>query len=157
MIDLKKYGIVEEEKRHCEESLYSMALIYNICNSRLSAFLKPYNLNPGKLNILVAIRFHGGQEGVSQVEISKHLIVSPSNMTKMVDKLQKEGMVNRESLPGDRRVNIVKVTPKAEKFLDQLWAEYQKIMDGFMDDFSKEDKKQTAFYLKNWLRMLLEK
>ena len=157
MSDLKKYGIIEEEKRYCEESLYSMALIYNICNSRLSAFLKPYNLNPGKLNILVAIRFHGRKKGVSQIEISKHLIVSPSNMTKMIDKLQKEGMVRRESLPGDRRVNIIKVTPKAEKFLDQLWVKYRKMMESFMGDLPTRDKKQTAFYLKNWLRMLLKK
>lgn len=157
MVDLKKYGIIEGEQRYCEESLYSMALIYNICNSRLSSFLKPYNLNPGKLNILVAIRFHGGKEGVSQVELSKHLIVSPSNMTKMIDKLQKEGMVKRESLPGDRRVNIIKVTAKAEKFLDELWVEYKKVMESFMEDFSDKDKEQTALYLKNWLRMLLRK
>lgn len=155
MIDLKKYGIIEENKDFCEESLYCTALIYNICNTRLTEFLKPYSLNPSKLNILVAARFHGGKEGISQVALSNHLIVTPSNMTKMLDKLEKEGLVVREALPGDRRVNIIKVTPKAEIFLDELWGQYLKIMESFMEGISSQDKEETAQYLKKWLRSLI--
>lgn len=155
MIDLKKYGIIEENKSFFEESLYCTALIYGICNNRLTEFLKSYELTPSKLNILVAVRFHGGQQGISQVDLSHHLIVTPSNMTKMLDKLEKDGLVTRQSLPGDRRVNIIKVTSKAEQFLDELWLGYLQVMETFMDGLSSEDKEQTALYLKKWLRALL--
>ena len=155
MIDLKKYGIIEENKSFFEESLYCTALIYNICNNRLTEFLKSYSLTPSKLNILVAVRFHGGQKGISQVDLSNHLIVTPSNMTKMLDKLENDGFVTREPLSGDRRVNIVKVTSKAERFLDALWTGYLQVMETFIDGLSLEDKEQTAVYLKKWLRALL--
>ena len=67
MSDLKRFGILEGGGKYYEEAIYSLALIYNICSNRMSSYLKGFNLTPGKLNILVAIRHHGGEEGISQV------------------------------------------------------------------------------------------
>ena len=153
-VDLAKFGINEKEGKFFEEAVYSTALIYNICNTRINHYLKQFNLNVGKLNVLVAIRHHGGEDGLSQVEISKHLIVTPSNMTKLLDKLEKEELVTRSPMQGDRRINIVRVTHKAKKLLDHVWPEYSGILKELMGNISKKDQERTAYYLKNWLHEL---
>ena len=156
MRDLQRYGIIEGETRSQEKAIYSLALIYNVCHNELAAFLRPYDLTPGKLNILVAIRFHGGKAGLSQVEVSKHLIVTPSNMTKLIDKLQAEGFVTRSAYEGDRRVNVVKVTKKAEELLDRIWGPYVEKLQKFMEPLSKKEQDTLAALLVKWLAALTE-
>ncbi len=155
MADLEKFGITLGQGKHHEEALYSVALIYNICNNRLNNFLKKYNLNTGKLNILVAVRHQGKEQGLSQVDISKHLIVTPSNMTKLIDKLEKEGLVMRLALEGDRRVNIIKVTKKCEHLLDGMWDEYTQELKRPMDKLGEKDREVIAAKLVKWLNCLL--
>lgn len=157
MVDLKQYGIIQGREKPYEEALYSLALIYSICNSDIGKFLKDYGLTIGKLNVLVAIRTHSGEEGISQVDVSKHLIVTPANMTKLIDKLEKEKLVTRSPLEGDRRVNILKVTKRAEELLDSLWPKYNVIMKKLMGSLNSNDQKAVASKLIKWLRVLLGK
>lgn len=154
MADLEKFGIIQGRGKEYEEAIYSLALIYNICDDRISSFLSKFDLSIGKFNILVALRFHGGNKGLSQVDISKHLIVTPSNMTKLLDKLEKEGYVKRFALADDRRVNIIKVTPKTENLLDSLWAQYGEILKGLTDGLTAEDRQVLAKKLVKWLGIL---
>ncbi len=156
MNNLDKYGIVVGRGKPYEEALYSLALLYNICSNKMTSFLKKYDLSIGKLNILAAIRTHGGDNGLSQVDISKHLIVTPANMTKLIDKLEKEGMVKRFPMEGDRRVNIIKVTKKAETLLDGMWDEYSSEMSSLMDKVPVKDREIIAEKLVKWLGTLME-
>ena len=77
MADLKKLGIYKGEGKYHEEILYSMAFLYSMISAEISHYLKDFGLSIGKLNILIAIKHHGGQEGLRQVEISEHLILTP--------------------------------------------------------------------------------
>ncbi|MBU4333169.1 MAG: MarR family transcriptional regulator, partial [Candidatus Omnitrophica bacterium] len=102
------------------------------------------------------IRTHSGAEGISQVDVSKHLIVTPANMTKLIDKLEKEKLVTRSPLEGDRRVNILRVTKRAEELLDGLWPKYNGKMKQLMGNLSINDQKDVASKLIKWLGVLLD-
>ena len=155
MTDLQQFGIFTGRGKHAEEAMYCLALIYNICNTKITNYLKKYGLSIGKFNILVAIKVHGGEEGLSQIDISKHLIVTPSNMTKLIDKLEKDGLVTRSPLPKDRRVNIIKVTKKAADLIDGIWEEYTKQLNEQMKGLDDEDKSIVAAKLVKWLNTLM--
>jgi len=154
-MSLAQYGIYREQGKEQEAIIYTTALLYNILNQRMTAYLKDYHLNPGKLNILVAIRHHGKKEGLRQVEISKHLILTPSNMTKMIDKLEKEGLVTRSALAGDRRVNIIQISDKAEKLLNSLWDGLQKVMKEMLEDLGSAKQKKLADSLTEWFEAMV--
>lgn len=151
MTDLRTFGVSRGEGKYHEEIIYSLALLYNIVSSDITNYLKEYKLSIGKLNILIAIKHHGGEEGIRQVEVSKHLIVTPSNMTKMIDKLEKEKLVTRSALEGDRRVNIVKITPKGSDLLDSMWEGYTVRLKHAIGAISKNKQKQLAGLLTEWL------
>ena len=115
MKNLKSIGVEVDKGKHYEEVIYSTILLYNILTNEITAYLKPYDLSPGKLNIMMVVKHKGKDKGISQVEVSKQLIVTPSNMTKMVDKLQKEGIIERFAREGDKRVNVLKITSKGSR------------------------------------------
>ena len=138
MADLKKFGIYKGEGNYHEEILYSMAFLYNIISMDIARFLKKNDLSIGKLNILIAIKHHGGTDGLRQVKIGEHLILTPSNMTKMIDKLEKEELVARFALEGDRRVNMIQLTKRGNKLLDEVWDGYIDKLKNAVKDLKKD-------------------
>lgn len=52
------------------------------------------------------------QGGLTMGELSKRLLVSNGNVTGIVGRLQKEGLVKRWVLPTDRRIYSVGLTPR---------------------------------------------
>ena len=154
MADLKTFGINKGEGKVHEEIVYSLALIYNMVDNRITNYLKDYDLTIGKLNILIAIKHQGGEKGIRQVQVSEHLIVTPSNMTKLIDKLEKEGLVTRSDLEGDRRVNIVKITKKGSNLLDSIWEGYNAQLKEQINCLSKDKQKQLAGLLTEWFERI---
>lgn len=151
MVDLRTFGVAKGEGRYHEEIVYSIALLYSKMNNEITNFLKVYHLTPGKLNILITIKHKGGPEGIRQVDISKHLIVTASNMTKMIDKLEKERLVSRFAQPGDRRVRIIKISKKGSELLDTIWQGYNAQLKEVVCLLGKKDQEQLAGYLTRWL------
>jgi len=49
-------------------------------------------------------------EGLTMGQLSRRMMVSNGNVTGLVDRLVKEGLVERIAVPGDRRANIVRLT-----------------------------------------------
>ena len=54
-------------------------------------------------------------EGLSMGELSRRMMVTGGNVTTIVDQLEKEQLVQRQSLPGDRRAFRVSLTPAGRK------------------------------------------
>ena len=106
--------------------LYSMTILWNKISTRMDAVLSEFKLNVSKFNILMIIKHIGKEDGIQQNEISKRLLVTPSNITKLLDKLENDGMITRNSKKEDRRVKLIKITKSASKLLDEVWPVYTK-------------------------------
>ena len=155
MKTLEAFGIKEGRGKYCEETVYSLALIYNLIYNELSSYFDQYNLSLGKFNILMVVRHQGREKGIPQVEISRHLIVTASNMTKLIDKLEKDGLVVRSSQEGDRRVHITRITEKGSALLDRVWGGYSQRLAALMSQFHKEDQRVLSKLLSAWLDKLM--
>ena len=69
-------------------------------------------------------------DGLKMSEISKKLRVSNGNVTVVVDKLVAEGLAVRVAVPGDRRANLVRLTPKG---LD-VFTEHARVHEAWVDE-----------------------
>ncbi len=147
---LEAIGVETGKGKYYEEAIYSLALIYNFITDEMTTYLSKYELTPGKFNILLAVKQGGGQ-GMSQVEVSKRLIVTPSNMTKLIDKLERDGLVTRSALAGDRRVNILKITAKGVKLLDSAWEGYNDHLKSLISSLDINQQKAVSSLLVKWL------
>jgi DNA-binding MarR family transcriptional regulator len=52
------------------------------------------------------------QEGISQQELAARLYVTKGNISGLIDRLVASGLVERRSLPGDRRSHAIYLTPE---------------------------------------------
>lgn len=68
--------------------------------------------------------------GLKMSEISKMLRVSGGNITGIVDKLTDEGLALRVAVPGDRRAQLVRLTPKGL----EVFAAHSAAHEGWIDE-----------------------
>lgn len=78
-------------------------------------------------------------EGLKMSEISKRLRVSNGNITGIVDKLSEDGLVLRVAVPGDRRANLVRLTPKGQTVFAEHAAAHEGWIDGILDALNADD------------------
>ncbi len=152
---LRSFGVETGKERYDEEAVYSLALIYNIIHNEVSAYLKNYGLSPAKFNVLMTIKHQGKGKGISQVDISKRLIVTASNMTRLLDKLEKEKLVERFAQADDRRVNLLHISARGSSLLEGAWPGYVKVIERLAGNLSAADQKQAATLLSKWLKKMV--
>jgi MarR family 2-MHQ and catechol resistance regulon transcriptional repressor len=150
MTDLKAFGIETGQGRYYEEAFYGLVLNYTILFNKISKYLETFELTPAKLNVLMVIKHQSTGQGLNQREIGNRLMVSPSNMTRVLDKLLREKLIERLPLQGDKRVNIIRVSKKGSELLDRIWSGYMKTMKEQMDYLSEQDQKVLARMMIAW-------
>lgn len=71
-------------------------------------------------------------------ELGRRLIIRPPSVTGIIDRLARDGLVKRESLPADRRVKLVSLTPRGRQRVLQVLsvhgAQIEKILAGLTPD-----------------------
>lgn len=146
----KSFGIEVGKGNHQQEMIYGIALAYNLIQKEIFQYLESLKLNPAKFNVLMVIKHIGETDGISQAEIGKRLIVTASNMTRLLDKLQKEGLITRSSAK-DRRVNVIKISKKGSEILDKVWPGYLKIMESQVEKLKIQEQRTLAGLLIKWV------
>jgi len=132
-------GVREGKDRTKEEVLYNIASCYVLFEQKLSRLLLPYNLSPVKMNALLMIKHVGGKAGLAQVEIGKRMIVTAGNVTRLIDRMEKDGLVERVAQANDRRVKSIKITKKGSELLDAVWPMYIKEVHEVTSSVSDQD------------------
>jgi len=83
------------------------------------AFLNRVDLTPARLSLLMAL-FLCADRPPKASELGELLVVSPGNITGLVDGLAKDRLVHRIPDPGDRRAVLVELTDKGRRFVRWL-------------------------------------
>ena len=93
------------------------------------------------------------KDGQSQRELADKKLNDYPNITRMIDKLEKKGLVVRESDENDRRVCIVRLTKRGRDFFDVkqpvMNAEVEKLSYGISPEEEKIVRKVFAQLEKN--------
>lgn len=91
--------------------------------ARLAAILAPHGLHPGQDSLLVLLWAH---PGLRQAELARRLGIEPPTVTRMVQRLERAGLVERQRDPHDARLVRVRATPRAkllEGVVRRAWEE----------------------------------
>ena len=89
-------------------------------------------------------------------EISNHSVVKLSTMTKIIQRMQNEGLVTSAPSDKDRRVTVVTITDKGEKVGRQGFKESVKIVERVFADFTDVEQ-QILLTLLNKLHDTLKR
>lgn len=81
-------------------------------------------------------------------DIGKILNVDNSTITRMVDRLEKKGLIQRIADPKDRRSFLLDLTEKGLLVVQQALPLGKNAMDQLLQSLSKEEEQQLRLYLK---------
>ncbi|HKX74769.1 MAG TPA: MarR family transcriptional regulator [Acidimicrobiia bacterium] len=86
-----------------------------------------------------------GREGPLPLgELAAKENLSPPFITKIVTKLEQDGLVNRAAIAQDRRVSLVSVSPAGRQLLDQVRSRRTMYLNQKLTEFTPEEEATLA-------------
>ena len=130
------------------ELLWSFAPAYQRWSESL---LVEKGLSPQRLRILSSIHERGPR---IMSELKKELGVTATNVTALVDSLEKDGLVVRTRHPTDRRATVIELSDKVMTELSPRCTEYkEQVAELFSDLTDQECKTFVKTLEKLWSRL----
>jgi len=94
----------------------------NSLSARLNpALVKAHGLTESQFGVLEAL-FHLGP--MSQARLCEKLLVSGSNLTTVIDNLERSGLVRRDPNPDDRRAYLIRLSDKGRELITRAFPEH---------------------------------
>jgi DNA-binding MarR family transcriptional regulator len=123
------------ERRISEEQLRTWRAFLNAHSMmlrRISLDLDEAGLPPLTwYDVLAALR--DAPEGqLRQVEIAERVLLSHSGLSRLIDRIEKHGLVERRLCKSDRRAFFVALTDEGRAMLERMWPVYAR---GIAEDF----------------------
>jgi MarR family 2-MHQ and catechol resistance regulon transcriptional repressor len=89
---------------------------------------------------------HKGPLPVNTIGPRVHL--TPGAISVAVDRLQKNGLVQRSEDEKDRRVRVVSLTPKGRKLIERVFAQHAAQMNALAEELPAKERRRIAEGLK---------
>ena len=102
-----------------EETSLNLVRTADLLAQRLTDVLKPHSISGTQYNVLRILR-GAGSDGVSCKEIGNRLVTRDPDITRLMDRLEKRGLLTRDRAPDDRRVVVHKLTPAGMELVNAL-------------------------------------
>jgi len=101
-----------------EMAFLELARTTDMLSRGLVRILKTEDLSPTQYNVLRILR--GTPEGLPCGEIAARMITRDPDVTRLLDRLEKRGLISRCRETEDRRMVMARITPEGLKVLGRL-------------------------------------
>ncbi|HEV2738241.1 MAG TPA: MarR family transcriptional regulator [Candidatus Elarobacter sp.] len=124
---------------------------YHLRRAQLRAFaafgrhLKETGLTPTLFGVLAMIE---ARPGIGQGEVADALGADRSTMVRLVDQLERRGLVRRDPHPGDRRTVLPALTAEGRALLERATPLVHASEDAFAGALSPHEREQLAGFLR---------
>jgi DNA-binding MarR family transcriptional regulator len=108
---------------------------------------RPHGITGAQYNLLNVIA--GADHGLSQREIGDLLVVDRSNITGLIDRMEKAGWVKRTDHPEDRRVYRVILTPAGRKLWENVTPRYAAVVAQLTRGLSEQKMNDAVAVLRH--------
>ncbi len=102
-----------------EEATLSVVRKADLLMQRITDLLKPYGLSPTQYNVLRILR-GAGKDGASCKDVGDRLIARDPDVTRLMDRLEKRGLLTRDRAKEDRRVVAHRLTEEGLALVNEL-------------------------------------
>lgn len=131
-------------KSPADEAYVSLQRTADLMLRKFSQFIKPWGISPTQYNVLRILR-GAGPEGLCCGDISERMITSDPDITRLLDRVEKLGWIERSRSTKDRRVVLAKISKKGLELLKEI--------DGPLAEFNQ---KGTSHLTEKSLRELID-
>lgn len=112
-----------------------------------------YGLSQPQFAVLMTLR-RSSPDGVSLTEIARSIFVSNTNVTGLVDRLERDGLVERRRDPDDRRAQLVVLTRAGHAKLEGAWERHPVMLEAAFGGLNQTERRQLARLLEQFVASL---
>ena len=106
--------------------------------TNLDRRLRPLGLSQGKWRTLIHLS-QAGDKPLTQKEIAERMGVEEPTLAGLLDRLQKDGWIERRESPNDRRCKLVHLQRRSNPVLDEIFNTAHGLRHELMEDISPDD------------------
>lgn len=86
-------------------------------------------------------------EGVSQTKLAEYMDLAPMTLTRQIDKLEEDGLLDRRQDPQDRRTNLIYLTEKSQPLMTHMHDIAVEAKEAALKNFNEEERRLLRDYL----------
>ncbi len=136
------------------ETVLSVVRTANLLSAKAAQLFRQFDLTEAQFNVLFALKFANGD--LTQADLGKRLVVTRASITSVLDKLERKGLVERQKVPGNRRIHHVRLTRSGTALLDSLEPEYRNEIHAIMAGLNDAECKRLTHDLETVRAALLD-
>ena len=141
-------GLKTNFKVRAHETLLHVYYTAAKAQKKADDFFRLHGLTDVQFNVMMLLLNQSGPSGgLTQVELSRMMLVNRANITALIDRMEKAKLVVRTANPDDRRYNIVKMTPYGEKLYRAAAGKYHQKVNAIMSALTESEQQKLMLML----------
>lgn len=128
-----------QDRNLSKQTLYELTSFHDALEDAFDVHFARHGLSGPKFQVLIHL-YMAGDHGLIQSEIGKKILVSRANITGMVERLEKEGLVVRNNDPSDKRVFRVRLTNRAFALMHTFIPVHNDFMHKAVSALNRQEK-----------------
>jgi DNA-binding MarR family transcriptional regulator len=117
-------GFLRPIDARAHEAVLSIFVTASLLGKEADRVLQGFGLTQAQFDILMLLRYQTADGSADQTTLGKMLVVNRSNVTGLVDRMERDGLVTRIGDVADRRVKRVRMTPAGARVLEKAEQAY---------------------------------
>jgi DNA-binding MarR family transcriptional regulator len=116
---LNKWLKMSKELPIREEVGLNLRVAVALLDSRFNKTIEAYGITAVQYNVLRILK-GVYPEGHARCDIASRMVERASDITRIIDRLERQGLVERDRTNEDRRISITRITDKGIEILNKL-------------------------------------
>lgn len=137
---------MEFEKNNSELTYYKFLSLSHKLEDKVKSVLKPLGLTHPQLNVLY-ILYHNDPKVMNPSDIKEGLIVNQPDITRLMDRLEKKGLVYRRTCKENRRKADIGITKKGLQLFEIAHKKGKESAGNFFQDFLNANECKSFYKL----------
>ena len=102
-----------------DEAMLNLMVAADTVRTQMDRFFAAYEITMGQYNVLRILR-GAGCDGHPRCEIAARMVERAPDITRLIDRLEKQKLVIRDRSEEDRRQSVARISQKGLDLLDQI-------------------------------------
>ena len=125
-----------ESEHH--EALLNLLVAAGSFRDALDRACQRHGVTRGQYNVLRILR-GAHPEGYARCEIARRLVERAPDVTRLIDRLERQGLIERRDAERDRRLSIAHVTRKGLHLLDRMGPDIERVTERIASRLSEAE------------------
>jgi DNA-binding MarR family transcriptional regulator len=140
---LKKRTKSAKFESPAQEAMLNLIIAASHLRDMLDRICADYSITHGQYNVLRILRgIH--PQGHPRCEIAQRLLERAPDVTRLIDRLEQQGLVERGKSEEDRRLSVTRITRKGIELLDRMQPAVEELQKYFTDRVSLKDRRELS-------------